>query len=150
VRPEYRRRLVTITVGSLPCAVVGAVAVTGPFPIPTKVVCGCLLAGSLAAVVFWAVRLRTFPAAGPATRRGLLTCYALGVGAFVTGLAAGTWGLLAGVADVAHGLFLLLFVIDVGEHFGVRWVDGQGRFFAGKWLGGAARVGLSRPDRRRG
>ncbi len=150
MRLVYRHRLLTITIGSLSCAVVAAVALTSPFPQPTRVVCGCLLVGSLAAVVFWAVRLRTFPAAGPVTRRGLLACYALGVSAFLTGLAAAAWGLLVGTADVAHGLFLLLFAIECGEHFGVRWVDGQGRFFAGKWLGGAARVGLSRPHRRRG
>jgi hypothetical protein len=148
MRAVFRRRLLTITTGSLACAVVAAVALTVPFPPPTRIICGCLLAGSTAAIGFWTLRLWTFPTASPVCQRWLLACYALGVSALVFGLAAGVWGVLTGVGEVAHGWFLLLLAIEVGEHFGVRWVDGQGRFLVRPWLGGAARTGLFRPARR--
>ncbi|MCL6481971.1 MAG: hypothetical protein K6U02_09605 [Firmicutes bacterium] len=123
-----------IAIGSLSCAFVGlVVAALSSEPTPTRIVGGCLAVGALAVVAFWAVRLWSFPASGRTTQRWLIGCYALGVSSLVIGLGASVWGVAVGVNHLLHWLMGLLSVIELREHFGIRWVDGQGRWLSRRW-----------------
>jgi putative flippase GtrA len=142
---RFRRRLAAIAIGSLSCAAIGlVVAALSSEPTPTRIVGGCLAVGALAVVAFWAVRLWSFPASRRTTQRWLICGYALGVSSLVVGLGASVWGVAVGANSLLHWLVALLVVIELGEHFGVRWVDGHGRWLSRRWLGGAAWVGLKR------
>jgi len=143
LRSIFRRRFTAIAIGSVSCGVVGAVAAAAPLPAPTRLIGGCLLCGSAAAVVFWALRLWFLPAAGPSTRRWLRACYAIGAGALAASLGIAVWAAATGFKCAVFWLYMLLVAIELGELFGVRWVDGQGRLLPRRRLGGAAWVGLA-------
>ncbi|MCS6865130.1 MAG: hypothetical protein RMJ56_12180 [Gemmataceae bacterium] len=144
MRQTFRRRLGAIAVGSICSGMVGAVVAACQLPAPTRILGGGLLVGTVAACGFWTARLWSFPAIGRRCGVWLVGCYVVGLCSLVLGLGAAVWAALVGVGGALHWLCVLLLVAEVGEHFGVRWVDGQNRWFPSRWLGGAAWVGLYR------
>jgi hypothetical protein len=140
-----------IALGSASSALVGAViGLVESLPIPTRMVGASLAVGAAASLLFWTLRLASPDSAGRRVRPWLIGLYALGVTSLVGGFIAAISGPLAdGLDPGVHLVASLLLVIEVGEHFGARWIDGQGRWLKSPWLGGAARAGLRQRVNRR-
>lgn len=69
----------------------------------------------------------------------------------MSAVGAAGWSVAIGQRDVLHWLVVGFAIAECGEHFGVRWVDGTGRWrVRGSpryWIGGAASVALRRLTR---
>ncbi len=113
---------------------------------PIRIIGGTILTGTVASISFWAVRLQTFPVTTPTTRVWLVGTYIIGVCSLIVGLGAAVAAVAHGVSEPLFWLSWLLLIVEVGEHFGFRWVDGQGRWGIRGRLGGAAWIALKRPS----
>lgn len=151
MRQRFRRRLEAIGVGAGAAGFVGVVVTCTANALVTRLLGASLVAGAAAVIAFWAIRLSSFPVASTSRWNGLLALYIIGLSSLLTGAAAGVGGILCGHHDLTHWLVTVLLVGELGQHFGWRWIDGQGRWGivggSRRRLGGAAWVGLMRPAR---
>lgn len=125
MRRYFLRRLVAIAAGLFTSGVIGLIVAIGGLPISTRVLGAALLTGSMAGLAFWMVRFWSLPSVRGAVSVWLAGCYIVGLASLVVGLFAAVVG---ASGDLLHWLCAALLVGEVGEHFGVRWVDGQGRW----------------------
>jgi hypothetical protein len=151
MRRCYRERLKAIRHCPLFCIVLGAagLALTSPRDsIADPIACGAVLLGGAAAYCFWTVYLGAHPEFSERQRVLLLALYALGTVAFLSAVGVMVWSIANRHGGVFHWLMVVFGVVDVGENFGVRWVDGRYRWRAygspRHWLGGAAGVAVRR------
>ncbi len=67
----------------------------------------------------------------------LFTLYRIGQAAFIVTVTVALWPLFISFGDLLHWLLAGLGMLELSEHFVVRWIDGNGRFrqrFSHAWL----------------
>ncbi len=146
IRSAFRRRYVTIAQPQVVGTAIALLTVFTGAPLPTVVVACVSLVGYGASLLFWRVFFSSFPNIGRGRQRMLLALYRIGQVAFVGTAAVAVWSLLYSFGDVLHGAIVGLGLLEFSEHFAIRWLDGQGRWFTQRpvraWMGGAAGIAL--------
>ena len=151
MRSRYRERLKAIRHCPLFGVSLGATALAVgslEHSVPAQIAGGALFLGGFAAYCFWTIYLNAHPKFSGRQRGLLLVLYALGVVAFLSMVGVAVWSIAGRHGGLFHWLVVGIGIVDNGEHFAVRWIDGTGRWrvFGSPrhWLGGAAGVALRR------
>lgn len=152
MRSRYRERLKIIRRYSLGFSVLGGTALVLADSIPAQISGGAVLLGGASAYSFWRVYLHAHPRISGRQRGLLLALYALGAIAFLSVVGVMVWSIVRPLGDMLHWVMLGMGIMECGEHFGVRWVDGASHWRVygppQHWLGGAAGVALRRRTNR--
>ncbi len=146
IRSAFRRRYVAIAQPQVAGTATALLTVFTGAPPPTVAVACVSLVGYVASLLFWGVFFSSFPTIGRRRQKMLLALYRIGQVAFVGTAAVAIWSLLHSFGDVLHGAIVGLGLLEFSEHFAIRWLDGQGRWFTQcsrrAWIGGAAGIAL--------
>jgi hypothetical protein len=152
MRSRYRERLKVIRRYSFGFAGVGVSALVLADSTPGRIAGGAVSLGGVAAYCFWTVYLNAHPRFSGRQRGLLLALYALGAVAFLSVVGVMVWSIASWHGDWFLWVMVGTGIMESGEHFGVRWVDGAShwRVFGSPrhWLGGAAGVALRRRTNR--
>jgi hypothetical protein len=146
MRGRYRERLKAIRPYSIACIGLGTCALAIGRSTVEQIAGGAVLLGGAAAYSFWSVYLHSHPRFDRRQRLLLLMLYAVGTVAFLSVVGATVWSIASRQGGMFHWLIVGIGIVECGEHFGVRWLDGRShwRVFGSPrhWLGGAAGIAL--------
>jgi hypothetical protein len=146
IRSAFRRRYVAIAQPQVVGTATALLTVFTGAPPPTVAVACVSLVGYVASLLFWGVFFSSFPTIGRRRQKMLLALYRIGQVACVSTAAMAIWSLAHSFGDVLHGAMIGLALLEFSNHFAIRWLDGQGRWFTQRsrraWIGGAAGIAL--------
>ncbi|MCS6826393.1 MAG: hypothetical protein NZ553_07260 [Caldilinea sp.] len=147
----FRKRFLSIALPQMAGIGFALVTISTDSPLPTMMMAYVSLISFSTILFFWTAFFLSFPNILIGQRKMLFMLYRIGQATFVVTMAVALWSLFSLFGNLSHWLLVGLGLLECSEHFVVRWLDGNGKFFIQRpshaWIGGAAGIALKRSSK---
>ncbi len=151
IPPTFRKRYLSIAPPQVVGVSIALITIAIEAPLSTSVIAYVSLIGYGVGLLFWSAFFSSYPHIRIGRQRMLFTLYRIGQAAFIVIVIVALWSIFSSFGDLLHWLLVGLGLLELSEHFVVRWIDGNGRLFVQRfshaWLGGAAGIALQHTSR---